>query len=60
MISTGAIRRVAEWPELPYEGWVPTMDTLHMKLQIIGKIRLALTKREPQWANLPLHLTAEA
>ena len=29
-----------------------------MKLQIIGKIRLALTQREPQWANVPLYLTA--
>src|SRR2546425_10780308 len=34
------------------------MDTLHMKLQIIGKVRLALTRREPQWANVPLYLTA--
>jgi len=29
-----------------------------MKLQIIGKIRLALTQRQPQWANVPLYLTA--
>ena len=58
MISTGSIRRVVEWPELPYDAWAPTMDTLHMKLQIIGKVRLALTHREPQWANVPLYLTA--
>ena len=58
MITTGSIRRVAEWPELPYDAWAPTMDTLHMKLQIVGKVRLALTRREPQWANVPLYLTA--
>ena len=58
MINTDTIRRVAEWPELPYSAWTPTMDTLHMKLQIIGKVRLALTRREPQWANVPLYLTA--
>jgi len=58
VISTGSIRRVVEWPELPYEAWAPTMDTLHMKLQIVGKVRLALTQREPQWANVPLYLTA--
>src|SRR5437667_7235039 len=29
-----------------------------MKLQVIGKVRLALTAREPQWANVPLYLTA--
>lgn len=58
VIKADAISRVAEWPELPYDAWVPTMDTLHMKLQIIGKVRLALTRREPQWANVPLYLTA--
>jgi hypothetical protein len=46
------------WPELPYGAWKDTLDTLHMKLQIIGKVRLALTPFEPQWANVPLYLTA--
>src|SRR5258708_14941219 len=32
------------------------MDTLHMSLQIIGKVGLALPRREPQWANVPLYL----
>jgi len=58
VIHPGAIAQVAEWPELPYDAWAPTLDTLHMKLQVIGKIRLALTRREPQWANVPLYLTA--
>ena len=58
VIATGTVRQLAEWPELPYDAWAPTMETLHMKLQIIGKIRLALTHREPQWANVPLYLTA--
>jgi Family of unknown function (DUF5996) len=46
------------WPELPYGAWRDTLDTLHMKLQIIGKVRLSLTPLEPQWANVPLYLTA--
>jgi hypothetical protein len=29
-----------------------------MCLQVVGKVRLALTPREPQWANVPLYLTA--
>ena len=58
MIAASAARQIAEWPELPYDAWVPTLDTLHMKLQVIGKVRLALTAREPQWANVPLYLTA--
>ncbi len=46
------------WQELPYEAWKDTRDTLHMKLQILGKVRLALTPSEPQWANVPLYVTA--
>ena len=46
------------WPELPYAAWKDTRDTLHMKLQILGKVRLALTPLEPQWANVPLYVTA--
>jgi hypothetical protein len=47
-----------QWPALPYEDWRETRDTLHMYLQVIGKVRLALTPFEPQWANVPLYLTA--
>jgi hypothetical protein len=46
------------WPELPYAGWRPTRDTLHMYAQVVGKLRLALAPFEPQWANVPLYLTA--
>ena len=45
------------WPRLPYEEWNDTRDTLHMQLQVIGKVRLALSPLEPQWANVPLYLT---
>jgi hypothetical protein len=31
------------WPALPLAAWIGTRDTLHMWLQIVGKIRLALT-----------------
>jgi len=46
------------WEELPYDAWSDTMETLHMELQVIGKLRLALSPFEPQWANVPLYLTA--
>jgi hypothetical protein len=48
---------VTSWPALPYEEWKDTRDTLHMQLQVIGKVRLALSPLEPQWANVPLYLT---
>jgi Family of unknown function (DUF5996) len=46
------------WPQLPYEEWKDTRDTLHMQLQVIGKVRLALSPLEPEWANVPLYPTA--
>jgi hypothetical protein len=36
-----------DWPELPYEEWRDTRATLHMYLQVIGKVRLALAPMEP-------------
>lgn len=38
---------VSAWPDLPYEAWKDTYQTLHMWVQIIGKVRLA---RMP-WMN---------
>ena len=35
-----AMTRLA-WPELPYDAWKATYETLHMWTQIVGKIRLA-------------------
>ena len=31
------------WPALPLAPWIQTRDTLHLWLQIVGKVRLALT-----------------
>ena len=41
------------WPELPYEAWKDTAGTLHMWLQIVGKVRLARTP----WVNHQWHAT---
>jgi Family of unknown function (DUF5996) len=46
------------WPELPYDEWRDTRDTLHMYTQVVGKLRLALSPFEPEWANVPLYVTA--
>jgi hypothetical protein len=47
-----------EWPDLPYDWWRPTRDTLHLYTQVVGKLRLALSPFEPQWGNVALYLTA--
>lgn len=46
------------WPELDWEQWKDTADTLHMFMQIIGKTRVALTPTQNHWWNVPLYVTA--
>jgi hypothetical protein len=46
------------WPSLPLGEWKSTCDTVHMYAQIAGKIRLALAPAEPEWAHVPLYVTA--
>src|SRR5204863_131497 len=53
-----ALATTDRWPELPYEAWRDTKQTLHMYLQVVGKLRLALSPLEPQWGQVPLYLTA--
>ena len=46
------------WPELPFAEWSDTLDTLHMVLQILGKVRVALSPKEPEWAHVTLYVSA--
>jgi hypothetical protein len=46
------------WPALPLEAWRETYATLHMWMQIVGKVRLALTPRVNHWWNVPLYVTS--
>src|SRR5947209_6611695 len=41
------------WPELNYADWKETCATLHMWMQIVGKIRLTLSP----WINHSWHVT---
>ncbi len=45
------------WPALPYEEWRDTLDTVHMEFQILGKVRVALSPKEPEWAHVALYVT---
>ncbi|QKT03907.1 hypothetical protein HUS23_08800 [Ectothiorhodospiraceae bacterium 2226] len=42
-----------DWPALPYEAWRETCTTLHLWMQIVGKVRLAQTP----WVNHSWHVT---
>lgn len=51
-----AVRREGDpdpWPALPYEEWYETLATVHLWLQIVGKIRVALVP----WVNHQWHTT---
>ena len=37
---------------LPLPEWKPTCDTLHMWMQIVGKVKLELTPRLNDWWNV--------
>src|SRR5689334_25128431 len=46
------------WPDVAYERWRPTCDTLHAHTQVLGKLAVALAPPEPQLAHAALRLTA--
>jgi hypothetical protein len=46
------------WPDLSYDAWKDTRDTLHLWTQIVGKIRLALTPWLNHSWHVPFYVTA--
>src|SRR3954468_8429492 len=48
----------ADWPEISYEAWSATCDTLHAHTQVLGKLAATLAPPEPQLQHAPLRLTA--
>jgi len=45
------------WPELRYDDWKDTQQTLHMWTQIVGKIRLRQEPLVNHWWNVALYVT---
>jgi hypothetical protein len=45
------------FPPVPYTSWVDTLATLHRFVQVVGKVRLAVSPRRNHWWNVPFHLT---
>ena len=45
------------WPALRVEDWGATRETLHLWLQIVGKLRLAKAPMVNHWWQIPLYLT---
>lgn len=53
--ATAATAR-PDLPELPLDAWQPTKTTLHLWVQIVGKVKLAATAPRNHWWNVPLYL----
>ena len=45
------------WPPLPLAEWQDTYATLHMWMQIVGKVRLAQAPMLNHWWQVPLYVT---
>ena len=43
-------------PALPLEDWEATKDTLHLWVQIVGKVRMASTAPRNHWWHVPLYV----
>jgi hypothetical protein len=56
--STASAGTLEEWPNLPYEEWRETYETLHMWTQVVGKIRLTLSPRVNHWWHAALYVTS--
>lgn len=48
----------AELPALPYREWLPTKTTLHLLLQMLGKVRMGLMPSLAHWWHVTLYLSA--
>jgi hypothetical protein len=43
-------------PPLPLEQWEPTKDTLHLWIQIVGKVKMASLPPKNHWWHVPLYV----
>jgi Family of unknown function (DUF5996) len=43
-------------PPLPYDAWDRTLRTLHLYVQIVGKVKLVTTRPRNHWWNIALHV----
>lgn len=45
------------WPALPLQDWLATRDTLHMWMQIVGKVRMAHSPAVNHWWQVTLYVS---
>ncbi len=48
----------ADWPDLAFDAWSATCETLQLWTQIVGKLRVALTRLTNHWWNATFFVTS--
>src|SRR5664279_1631858 len=48
---------MSAFPDIPLDNWRATKNTLHLYLQIVGKIRLGMHPRINHWWHVTLYLS---
>ena len=48
----------SDWPKLEIDGWTDTRETLHMWLQIVGKVQMVSTALINHWWNVTFEISA--
>lgn len=56
--SFNDLQKLKIWPSLVYSEWKNTLDTLHMWVQIVGKVKLALCPFLNQWWEIAFYVTS--
>jgi len=46
------------WPDVNVARWAPTKKSFHLYLQMLGKLRVALSPAQPNWLFTALYLSA--
>ncbi|MBC5801052.1 MAG: hypothetical protein GIW94_13970, partial [Candidatus Eremiobacteraeota bacterium] len=46
------------WPDVDVARWAPTKKSFHLYLQMLGKLRVALSPTQPNWMFTALLLSA--
>ena len=55
--NPNSFSNASAFPPLPLEEWKATKNTLHLYLQIVGKIRLELFPRLNHWWHVPFYVS---
>jgi hypothetical protein len=51
------MKMIIKWPSLPYQEWKETLDSLHLRMQIVGKIKLVQNPFINQWWEITFYVT---